>query len=584
MLKVFTSLPGSGQETHVFQFTSALTARAEADAIKDALSRSIQAIKSGTPTPAVLPSGSGPTTSAAMAIASAVSSAPEVDRDTDALLKSDIELQQSLLKANPSLSKTFMESLRTKPDSISSSQFTQHFWSSRFHLLRTFAIEKRQTRGAYNVLSTIKPKTVDNAIKLSISKEQIQLIFSQHSLVKRVYDENVPKLSEENFWSRFFQSRLFKKLKGERISVDVDASDPVLDQYLNYDDEAERSQRLLASHVPHIIDIEGNEENHSQRKGNQPDLTMRPTSVDKVPIIRTLNTLSEKIVSLQSSNDVDPSEPIGMDEQTFNSLALRDLRGDAEENRPILNVKDQGRFFSANAENGGSSDALLYAKQDPHKVLRTLHKDLIKLGVDIDLETEIDVKEESSDSDPDSGHNKQGHVGSKASLRAATKQVFAAIAQQRTQSDDVSAASSGWSTVQTSSTYGLSAPIFDRLSLTHATTTEFLHQFWLAFLSGDSSRAEEVAKLAETLDRAMDRIKAVADNAEVEQMKEIEKVKKQVREHYERTQKKLRFDPDIIKGGSKVVNRLLGSTVEAIRIATDRYKQVLAEDIKMEMG
>ena len=584
MLKVFTSLPGSGQETHVFQFTSILTARAEADAIKDALSRSIQAIKSGTPTPAAFSSGSGPTTSAAMAIASAVSSAPGVDQDTAALLKSDVELQQSLLKANPSLSKTFMESLRTKPDSISSSQFTQHFWSSRLHLLRTFAIEKRQTRGAYNVLSTIKPKTVDNTIRLSISKEQIQLIFSQHSLVKRVYDENVPKLSEESFWSRFFQSRLFKKLKGERISVDVDAPDPVLDQYLNYDDEAERSQRLLASHVPHIIDIEGNEENHSQRKGNQPDLTMRPTSVDKVPIIRTLNTLSEKIVSLQSPNDVDPSEPIGMDEQTFNSLALRDLRGDAEENRTILNVKDQGRFFSTNAENGGSSDALLYAKQDPHKVLRALHKDLAKLGVDIDLETVIAVKDESSDSDPDRGQSKQGHVGSKASLRAATKQILAAIAQQRTLSDDVSNASSGWSTVQTSSTFGLSAPIYDRLSLTHATTTEFLHQFWLVFLSGDSSRAEEVAKLVETLDRAMDRIKAVADDADAERMKETEKVKKQVREHYERTQKKLRFDPETIKGGSKVVNRLLGATVEAIKIATDRYKQALTEDVKMEIG
>ena len=584
MLKVFTSLPGSGQETHVFQFTSALTARAEADAIKDALSRSIQTIKSGTPTPAAPLAGSGPTTSAAMAIASAVSSTPGADQDTDAQLKSDVELQQSLLKANPSLSKTFMESLRTKPDSISNSQFTHHFWSSRLHILRTFAIEKRQTRGAYNVLSTIKPKTVDNAIRLSISKEQIQLIFSQHSLVKRVYDENVPKLSEESFWSRFFQSRLFKKLKGERISVDVDAPDPILDQYLSYDDEAERSKRLMASHVPHIIDIEGNEENHSQRKGNQPDLTMRPTSVDKVPIIRTLNTLSEKIVSLQSPNDVDPSEPIGMDEQTFNSLALRDLRGAAEENRVILNIKDQSRFFSANPENSISADALLYSKQDPQKVLRTLRNDLAKLGEDIDLETEIAVNEDSSDSDSDADHQKQVHVGSKVSLRAATKQILAAITQQRTQTDDISAASSGWSTVQTSSTSGLSATIFDRLSLTHATTTEFLHQFWLAFLSGDSSRAEEIAKLVETLDRAMDRIKAVADDAEAERTKEIDKVKKQVREHYERTQKKLRFDPDTIQGGSKAVNRLLAPTVEAIRIATDRYKQALAEDAKADVG
>ena len=178
-----------------------------------------------------------------MAIASAVSSMPSSGRDTDAWyddgrLKSDVDLQHSLLKENPLLSKTFMESLRTKPDSISTSQFTAQFWSSRIHLLRAHAIDKNQSRGAYNVLSTIKPKADENTIKLSISKEQIQLIFSQHPLVKRVYDENVPRLSESAFWSAFFQSRLFKKLKGERISED-DPTNPILEKYLQYDEDEE---------------------------------------------------------------------------------------------------------------------------------------------------------------------------------------------------------------------------------------------------------------------------------------------------------------------------------------------------------
>ena len=589
MLKIFAQPPGAAAiDTHVFTFTSTISARAEADAIKDALSKAIQVAKAGTPTPSAPGGNGGSSTSAAMAIASAVSSVPGAGKDTtswydDGRLKSDVELQQSLLKANPSLSKTFMESLRTKPDSISNSQFTSQFWSSRVHLLRAHAIEKHQTRGAYNVLSTIKPKTVDNAIRLSISKEQIQLIFNQHPLVKRVYDENVPKLSEEAFWSRFFQSRLFKKLKGERIS-ESDPTDPVLDKYLQHSDEAERNQRLLAAHVPHIIDIEGNEENHSQRKGNQPDLTMRPTSVDKVPIIRTLNMLSEKIMFHVTPNDIDPSEPIGMDEETFNSLALRDLQGDAEENRIILNIKDQSRFFSSDPENGVSADALLYAQQDPAQVLDTIRADLASTGPEIDLETTIGVNNDSSDSDSDEEHQKKGHVGSKASLRAATAQIFAAIAQQRSQSDDLSASASGFSTVQSSSTSGLSSSTFDRLSLTHATTTEFLHHFWLAFLSGDPSRAEEVAKLVETLDRAMDRIKAVADDAEAERTKEIEKMKKQVRDHYERTQKKLRFDPEAIKGGAKAVNQLLGPTVEAIRVATGKYKEALVLEGGMDVS
>ena len=579
MLKIFaTALGTSTPETHVFSFTSATTARAEADAIKDALSRAIQTAKSGSTLPTT--PGAAGASSASMAIASAISSAPGAGSDTDrwcddARLRQDVELQHSLLKANEPLSRTLVESLRTKPDSVTSSQLTSQFWSTRIHLLRAHAIEKNQTKGAYNVLSSIKPMTVDNAIKLSISKEQIQLIFNLHPLVKRVYDENVPKLSEEAFWSRFFQSRLFKKLKGERISEN-DSTDNVLDKYLQYDDDAERAKRLLASHVPHIIDVEGNEENHSQRKGNQPDLTMRPTSIDRVPIIRTLNALSEKILSHVAPNDVDPSLPIGVDEETFNELALRDLQGDAEENRVILNIKDQSRFFSSDKEGGVSADALLYAKQDPAKVLRSVQRDLARVSSNTNLSTAISVDDESDTSD-DESNPKKSHVGSKSSLSAATAQMLSAINEQRVQHDDLSVASSGFSTVQTSSTSGLSAATFDRLSLTHATTTEFLQHFWSAFLSGDATRATEVANLVETLNRAMDRIKAVATDAEAERQKEVDKLKKQVQDFYERTGKKRKVDYESIPGGAKAVNSLLAPTVKAIGVARRDYEKALKE-------
>ena len=570
MLKIFAQAPGtSTSETHTFTYTSPTAARAEADAIKDALSKTIQLIKSG---------GAGGA-SAAMAIASAVSSTPRTGADSnvwyaDEKLAKDVELQQTLLRSNPSLSKTFMEALRTKPESISSIQFTAQFWSTRVHLLRAHAIEKAQTRGAYNVLSSIKPMTVDNATKLSISKEQIQLIFNQHSLVKRVYDENVPKLSEEAFWSRFFLSRLFKKLKGERIT-EADPTDNVLDKYLQYDEDAERAKQLMAAHVPHIIDVEGNEQNHSQRKGNQPDLTMRPSSYDRVPIIRTLNSLSEKILSHVAPNDVDPSLPIGVDEETFNELALRDLQGDAAENRVILNIKDQSRFFNSDKESGVSADARLYANQDPAEVLQLIQSDLARASSNTNLKTAIGV-DDDSDSDNDNASN-EGHVGSKASLAGATAQMLSAIGQQRAQNEDLSASSSGFSTVQSSSTSGLSTDIFDRLSLTHATTTEFLQHFWSAFLSGDPSRADEIRNQCESLNRAMDRIKAVATDAEAERQNEIGKLKKQIQDLFDRTGKKRRMDYESTPGGAKAVNQLLAPTVKAIEVATKEYKKALAE-------
>ena len=580
MLKIFAQPPGtSTPETHTFVFTSPTTARIEADTIKDALSKTIQIVKSGGAPPAA-PGGAGGS-SAAMAIASAVSSGPRAVADSNAWyddekLKKDVEIQQSLLKAMPSLSRTFMESLRTKPESISSSQFTAQFWSTRVHLLRAHAIEKSQSKGAYNVLSSIRPMIVDNAPKLSISKDQIQLIFNQHPLVKRVYDENVPKLSEESFWSRFFQSRLFRKLKGERIA-EADPTDNVLDKYLQQDDDAERAKQRMEPHIPHIIDVEGNEQNHSQRKGNQPDFTMRPSSYDRVPIIRTLNSLSEKILSHVRPNDIDPSLPIGVDEKTFNELALRDLQGDAAENRVILNIKDQSRFFNSDKGSGVSADALLYARQDPVRVLRSIQSDLARVSSNTNLDTAIGVNDDSDSDDDDESNPKKGHVGSKASLSGATAQMLSAIAQQRAQSDDLSAFSSGFTTVQSSSTSGLSPAIFDRLSLTHATTTEFLQHFWSAFLSGDPNRADEIGKLFETLNRAMDRIKAVATDAEVERQNEIDKLKKQVQDFFERTGKKRRMDYESTPGGAKAVYQLIAPTVKAIEVATKKYTKALAE-------
>ncbi len=581
MLKILALAPGSSEpETHVFSFTSPTTARAEADAIKDALSRIIQSAKAGG---APLAAPGGGAFSAAMAIASAVSSTPQAGGDITAFydderLKSDVELQQSLLKASPSLSKTFMESIRTKPEAIRSSQFTAQFWSTRIHLLRAHAIEKNQTRGAYNVLSSVKPVTVDGTMRLTISKEQIQLIFNQHSLVKRVYDENVPKLSESSFWERFFQSRLFKKLKGEKIT-ESDPTDPTLDKYLQDDEDTERAKRLMASHVPHIIDIEGNEENHSQRKGNAPDLTMRPTSIDRVPIIRTLNALSEKIMSHVAPNDIDPSLPIGVDEETYNSLALQDLRGDAEENRIILNIRDQSRFFSSDKQNGVSADALLYARQDPAQVLHLLQSNLSDANSpDLNLETAIgfDPDSDSDDSDSESHPSKPPHIGAHSALSAATSQILTAISLQHHQTSSTS--------TTISSTTPLPPQIHDRLTLTHATTTEFLSHFWSAFLSGAPSRADSVFNLVETLNRAMDRINAVAEDAEAERAKEVERVKRQIKERYEKTGRKVRYDFESIGGGAKVVQQLLGPTVRAIEVAIGEYRKALGEGEERDGG
>lgn len=572
MLKIFAlppkAPPNTTPEAYVFQFTSGTGARAEADAIKDTLSAQVNAVKAGTPsqTPTPAPGGGGGM-SAAMAIANAVSSMGTAKNpwDDDNRLKGDVELQQSLLKADPTLQRMFMESLHTKPDTLSAAQFMSQFWSTRLHLLRAHAIERAQTRGSYNVLSSLKPRVEDNVTRLNISKEQIQLIFTQHPLVKRVYDENVPKLSEQQFWSRFFQSRLFKKLRGERIS-EADATDAVLDKYLR-DDFVDKSRE---ANIPHFLDLAGNEVHHSQRRGNRPDLDMRPSGADKVPIIRTLNSLSEKIMANVAPADGDLSAPIGINEEAWKKMQLLDLRGDEEQSRITLNISDQSRFFS-HAQEDEQKRAV--AQQDPDKILKKLRAEIkqnLPLGGTTALQKLADP-EEDEDEEMEDAPADHRTVGSSAALHTAFAQISKAVRERRDQMSEGTG----------SDTFGLSPGLYDRLTLTHATSTEFLHQFWQAFLSGDSDRAGEVASLKESLHRALERIKAVAKDAEAERQVEVDRLKNHAREVYQQAGRKLKLDLDKVEGGEKVVNQLLGPTIRALNEAIRQYDEAWKKESEM---
>jgi len=556
MLKIFEKPANSPEPvTHLFTFNSPTNPREEANAIKEVLSNLIAAVKANDLS---IPrtNGASPANEVHAGLPATVSS----DRwYEDAHLKNDIELQQSLMKKDPSLQRTYMESRRTKPATITDSQFNAHFWSTRTNVLRAHAVEVNQQKGPYNVLSAVKIKEE----KMNIKPEHIQLIFSQHPLVKQIYDENVPKLNEVQFWERFFLSRLYKKLKGQRIT-EADATDPTFDRYLDRSDE----KRQDNTQVPHFIDLEGNEENQGgMRSGNKKDFTMIPGSAAKVPIIRSINNVSERIMANVAPSDIDPANPIGMDEETFNSLALRDLQAATSENRIELNIKQQGEFF-ANDKSAISEEAKLYSKQVPSEVLLEIESDLIMdSGTDggLDLHRAIGVLDDSDSEDED----KIPHVGSKSSFLDAHKHMMEGISARRKEIDG---------TASKSSLAGLSDTVFQRLTLTHATTAEFLNHFWLIFLSGDVERAGDLAKMVESLDRAMDRIDAVAADAEKERQDTIARHRQHIKDVYNKTQKKIQWNSSSIGGGEKVVKDMMDPIIKTLRKALADYKEAFAAE------
>jgi transcription initiation factor TFIIH subunit 1 len=564
MLKVFSQQKGQTEPVgHVFAFTSPSTARAEANAIKEALTTAIQAYKAAQSND-VAPRGGS---SAAMAIANAISGGRSGNVwDDDEKLKSDLDLQQSLMRDDPTLQRTFEESRKLKPESLSNTQFTAQFWASRVHLLRAHAISRSQARGSYNVFSTLKPTSDGGDKKLSLSKEHVHLIFAQYPLVLRVYDDVVPKPYDETaFWSRFFQSKLFKKLRGLKIDQS-DATDAVLDQYLDAEEFSGTRQKQRETQVPRIIDMEGNEENHSQRKGNAPYRELRPQAVDKVPIIRTLNSLSEKLMAQVAPSDVDPSQPIGMDEATYENLRLRDLAGDPEQNRIILNVRDQSRFFTdTNDTAEGLKQSSSLPQVDPKAAIKLVCKDLAQAfprpGAGVISIDGFDQEEDEDDIDDE--REKEIPPSAKA-----TAHIMDLVREHSAQTQEIPAQS------------GLSTTIYERVTLTHATTTEFLHQFWAAFLSSDPARANEIASLVESLNRAMDRIKAVADDAEGERSELIRSAKREAKILQERTGVKRKMDFTGIEGGAMVVNQLLGPTTSAVGTAITKYMKALQEQTR----
>ncbi|KAI0556286.1 hypothetical protein F4679DRAFT_26757 [Xylaria curta] len=585
MLKIFEKSAESAEPVpYLFHFNSPSDPRAEANVIKNLLSKLLADVKVNDPnlpkpsSGVATPVGAGSGGSASMAFASTANSKPTTARlfDDDAL-RGDIALQQSLLKADRNLSQMYMEGRKTKPESMSDTNFNAHFWSARINLLRAHAIESSQKRGPYNVLAQVKPVLVPNEdpskqseLKIKVTQEQISAIMSQHPLLKRIFNENVPPLNQNEFWERFFLSKLSKKLRGER-PTGLEMPDKIFDKYDEYEDITAFSSKLLAQHVPHIINVEGNEENQGGfRSGNRKDVEMRPRGRTDVPIIQTLNSLSGKLLANVLPADNDPENSTRVDDDTYQELTLRDLQGDTEDQRIMLNIREQSRFFS-NEASSASEAATIFAKQNPGKVLKEVQADLKDLthdgagGVNIHASLGIDDGSESDDEE-----KPKPHVGSRESRKGAQKQILDSMLQRRAQlygsgTDDTTP-------------MGLPADITSNCSLTHATTMEFLHQFWSAFLSGDPERAAELGYLAEALKRSKDRMEQVAVEAEKARDEQIKKRKAEIVEIYERTKKKVKFNAKSFRGGREAVEKLMQPIVHCLDKAIADYQKALAAE------
>ncbi|KAH3661801.1 hypothetical protein OGAPHI_005979 [Ogataea philodendri] len=441
--------------------------------------------------------------------------------DENNLLK-NLTLQQKLLRDNPTLMKTFAEAV------IKSGLSPEEFWSTRVHLLRSYAIQTNQKRGPYNVLSTIKPvASSENQVNVSVTREKIHEIFQQYPIVRKAYDDNVPKMSEGEFWSRFFSSKLFRKLRGEKVNL-YDRGDITLDKYLfydpDYDGEEEdadidklleekkeedglrkrrNSEQLTSAkkkvklfteqgkEVPKFIDIRANEEDDSGKLGNGPDITMKENQNDElVSVMRSMNRLSRRM--MQNIKDNTNTE-----QEFEQELDLKDL-----ENANTVEYNQLEYTQRSNLSSNILPADLLekFNSQSPLNPTPAIYDEYIKK-----LKSELNEVDLTT-----------VYVDNKKPLLDTYKEVLNVIKKN--------AKSQAWTlnleaTVEKQDVdVDLPRDKLESLRLTHSTSVEFLRHFWLHYNSiGTSSpstnpnfRAEllQLKKLYTSITKCLERVQA----------------------------------------------------------------------------
>lgn len=298
------------------------------------------------------------------------------------------QLQQKLLLEDRVLRSIFTETV------INFKLHPSIFWSSRINQLRTFALTISQHRGPYNVLSTIKPvATSENQVNVNVTRDTINEIFETYPIIRKAHNDLVPKkLSEGEFWSRFFNSKLFRRLRGDKVNNSNSRGDVIIDKYLdeNVEPSAEEptSQSNIQSsedkRVNKTIDLLGNEVDNSQKLGVAPDFTMKFSNEndkkegpmgrsegggdrkesEMIILMRNMNKLSSKMISYNTHNSLDSANPTEPPEDIEQELEIADLKDSEDVGYVELRMDFDSARYSLQADKPDLSNAESLKKED----------------------------------------------------------------------------------------------------------------------------------------------------------------------------------------------------------------------------
>ncbi|KAF9341228.1 RNA polymerase II transcription factor B subunit 1 [Linnemannia elongata] len=382
---------------HTFQFTSS-SAIQEREAIKDLISRIIHdrllrasaggaSSANGTPGPSG-GSGASPGASSVMSDASAPGTpkAPlqarmgglgpaGLRRGVNGAGSVDVEMQtrRALLAQNRELSLLHTELVVGKHIS------ENEFWETRKSLLRNKAAIDQQQKGQSSAWLDLKPQTGEsNDVKYVMTPQVIHSVCQQYPSIKRAYDQFVPdKLSEAEFWKRYFQSRFFHRSRSGRGANEPD--DEIFDKALEEDEEETKSapKRIKLDHINRLVDLSTTEEDHLESYLT-PDGTMNAgktkESKEAMPLIRRFNRYAQRVLN----STIGPKRPFTGPESLDMSgveraIVMEDLQEQKESSKIVLNIQDTRRYFES--QGGDMKSSKIPDGVDPEDILKHFYRD-----------------------------------------------------------------------------------------------------------------------------------------------------------------------------------------------------------------
>ncbi|KAG0243942.1 RNA polymerase II transcription factor B subunit 1 [Actinomortierella wolfii] len=264
----------------------------------------------------------------------------------------------------------------------------EEFWETRQHLLRSQAAIEQQQKGQSSAWLDLKPETGEsNDVRYVMTPQLIHSVCQQYPSIKRAYDMYVPdKLSEAEFWKRYFQSRFFHRSRSGRGANEPD--DEIFDKALEEDEEETKNapKKIKLDHINRLLDLSTTEEDHFE-PFTSPDSTMAAgrtkESKEAMPLIRRFNRYAQRVLN----SAIGPARKSTTDPGQLNmngierEIVLEDLQTQKESNKILLDIQDTRRYFES--QGGETSNSKVPTDRDLADVLTEYYHEYAMNPVDL---------------------------------------------------------------------------------------------------------------------------------------------------------------------------------------------------------